>query len=132
MRPVDDPIGHGLAALQPAPLDDSGLLLAQVTECDGQTDVVLVGELDAASAPALRSLVCRLGVGGGRSLTVDVAALEFVDLAGLRALASCGLETSGEAVTLRGVSPFLARVIRLAGLQDTLGCRSEDPAPPPA
>ncbi|HEY4427426.1 MAG TPA: STAS domain-containing protein [Solirubrobacteraceae bacterium] len=53
---------------------------------DGAHTLELTGELDIASYPVLEAAAGRLMADGARSLTVDLHDLQFMDLAGLRAV----------------------------------------------
>lgn len=48
--------------------------------------LVLSGELDIASFPQLESATRRLAANGAREMTLDLRELEFMDLAGVRAI----------------------------------------------
>jgi anti-anti-sigma factor len=127
VRPLEEPIAADRAGPRAEPLDESGLLGARILEHRDRAEVALHGELDAASAPGLRRLMTDLGASGS-PVVLDLSALDFVDLAGLRAVASCCEQGAGR-LEVCGVSPFLARVVRLAGLAESLGLDQSAPAP---
>ena len=53
---------------------------------DGVHTLTLTGELDIASFPLLESATRQLTAAGARSITLDLSDLQFMDLAGLRAI----------------------------------------------
>jgi anti-anti-sigma factor len=53
---------------------------------DGVHTLTLSGELDIASFPLLETTTRQLTDSGARSITLDLRELEFMDLAGLRAI----------------------------------------------
>lgn len=66
-------------------VDEWGLLQSGLVVVDGAVELRLRGELDVASGPALRALVEQL-YEPGRVVVLDLAELEFADVAGLTAL----------------------------------------------
>lgn len=89
-----------------------------VTECDVDAVLRLTGELDMATAPQLRRELLGLIERGVRSVTVDLAKLDFIDSSGLNVLVS-GLkqfrEHGGE-LTVRSPSPSAKKVFEITGL----------------
>jgi anti-anti-sigma factor len=80
--------------------------------------VRLVGELDLATASEFERAVADISHG---DVVVDVSRLEFVDAAGLRALASLRnrLATDGGGqVVLRSPRPAIRRVLTIANVVD--------------
>lgn len=77
-------------------------------EGDGYAVVTVRGEVDLATAPALRETFIRLAVAGHGRLVVDLSATEFLDCAGVEALMS-GVTlmraTGGELRVVCGTSP---------------------------
>jgi anti-sigma B factor antagonist len=94
------------------------LFSASVVHNDGSLVLALVGELDIAAAPVLRRTVVELLSPHLRAVTLDLGALTFVDLIGLRALLEVRHMAAGADVEFRlvSVSEFTLRVIRLVGL----------------
>jgi len=72
---------------------------------------VLRGEVDFACAPALASALRRTR---GTPWVVDVAGLEFVDVAGMRAIAAAAAG-AGTPLELHHASPRLRRLWAIAG-----------------
>jgi anti-sigma B factor antagonist len=95
-------------------------LLAETVHAEDRVTVVVRGELDIASAPALasrlRELMCR-PIG---SLTVNMAGIAFMDSSGLRALNACrdDAERRGIGFSLEAVSPEVQRVLELTTMTD--------------
>jgi anti-sigma B factor antagonist len=88
-------------------------------EAQGDTATLhLKGELDAASAPALREQVVRLISEGRTNLVFDCDGLDFIDSTGLGVLiggrARC-LAANGS-VALASVRPALQRLLTVTGI----------------
>jgi anti-sigma B factor antagonist len=86
--------------------------------CDGFALVSPRGELDVASAPALRTALARLLDGDHRRLVMDLRELTFSDCAGLRPVRWALREGNrvGTDVQLRDAVPAVRRVLELTGL----------------
>jgi anti-anti-sigma factor len=85
-----------------------------VAHSNGHTLVRVVGEIDLASSPRLDdALEFHHG-----PITVDCSRLEFIDASGLGVLARASRDNGG--VTLRNASPFLRKVVKVAGLDGAL------------
>jgi anti-sigma B factor antagonist len=83
--------------------------------------LVVQGEIDIASARELENALQAAVASGSRSrIVVDLAALEFIDSAGLRALiqAQRHARANGRTLILRHVPPQAKRVIQISGLAD--------------
>jgi anti-sigma B factor antagonist len=63
-------------------------LRTDVSSLDGWTVVSVYGELDVASAPALRERLIELVSGGSHLLVLDLEGLDFLDSTGLGAIIS--------------------------------------------
>jgi anti-anti-sigma factor len=83
--------------------------------------VLVAGELDAALTSRLRSVLSPLLEIGGR-VVIDMAAVTFVDSAGVGLLAGIAhrMSSAGRAVVIRGARPPVVRVLELTGLVDVL------------
>jgi anti-sigma B factor antagonist len=88
----------------------------------GITVAKLVGELDIASAPALREELLSLLRHGSSRLVIDLSKVSFCDASGLAVLVSTGRRARllGGFLRLAAVSPQVSRVLRITGLQRTL------------
>lgn len=80
------------------------------------------GELDLATAPALRRAVVDAGSPGPVHLVVDLSDVTFVDAAGLSALLHCAdvVRAGGGGLRLSSPSRMLRRMLRLLDLEDRL------------
>ncbi len=77
---------------------------ATTTAADAAT-VVVTGRLDAVAAPDLQAVLTGLVADGRRRLTVDLAAVGFVDSAGLAVLVRARRETRATGGDVELVSP---------------------------
>lgn len=86
----------------------------------GQTVITVAGELDLVSAERLRGQVA--SVEPGASLVLDLAAVDFCDSSGLRALLDTELQTRAGGGELRIVAPgaALLRLFELTGVNGFL------------
>jgi anti-sigma B factor antagonist len=91
-------------------------LSAHVSHEAGRLVLRLVGELDITTAPRLRQAISDLVEPHLGALTLDLADLTFVDLAGLRTIlhAKRSADKVGAQFRLRSVNPWTSRVIQLA------------------
>jgi anti-sigma B factor antagonist len=89
-----------------------------VHTADGITIAELAGELDLASAPALREQLLHLLQPGSSRLVLDLSRVSFCDASGLAVLVGISRRARllGGFLRLAGVSPQTARVLRLTGL----------------
>jgi anti-sigma B factor antagonist len=104
----------------PAPITDPAGLVVDATVVDGSATVRLAGELDVATAGALRSTLCRLDDQGVHSVVVDLAELGFIDSSGLSELvqALSRSRAAGGDVVLRRPTPATRKVLEIVGLTE--------------
>ena len=97
-------------------------LQLHVTAEGGDTVVVVEGDLDLDTAPALTNCLCDTLAGGARRIVVDLRDVSFIDSSGLMALhaAHMAAAESGAALVLRGVSPHTLRLLAFSGLDTVL------------
>jgi anti-anti-sigma factor len=109
---------------------DSPLSVNVVHE-NGSLLLVLAGELDIATRPRLRKAVGELLGPHLRAVTLDLSALDFVDVAGLRALLDVKEMAAGVEAEfrLRSVSARTHQVIRLVDFDELEAAIGGDPAP---
>jgi anti-sigma B factor antagonist len=90
---------------------------AFLTSSDGTATISLAGELDATTAPVLRSLIDRVGDDHADRLVLAMRDLTYMSSAGIRCLVFAHQAvTPGTEIVLLDVQPDVAEVIRLAGL----------------
>jgi anti-sigma B factor antagonist len=101
-------------------------------------DTVLVqvrGELDMATAPALRQvLIDQVERGGLGSLLVDMAHVGFMDSTGIGALVAGygAAQKAGVGFAVRNTSKHVLEQLRLTGLDGLFGATSAEAAQNPA
>lgn len=84
----------------------------------GRPTVVVEGEVDVATAPALRDELYRLIEQGSNTIVVDLAGMDFIDSTGLGVFVGA-LKRSrerGGGVELRGLKPSARKVFEITGL----------------
>lgn len=84
----------------------------------GAPQLALGGELDVATARLLAPLLTTL-IDDGHLPEIDLAALSFIDAAGLRTLCegAARLSCTGRRLPLRAACPSIERILRLAEAQ---------------
>jgi anti-anti-sigma factor len=95
----------------------------RITEMGSPTGLVLAGEIDEDTYPALVAKLNELAI-GVPEIHFDLAGLEYCDLAGLRAiirLASTGHDEHVKRVVLHDVPWRLQTVLRIVGWDSTPG-----------
>jgi anti-sigma B factor antagonist len=92
-------------------------LSVDVREKPDATVVVVSGELDMASSPQLTEALERLAPTPERSLILDLAGLEFVDVTGLRVLiqAQERARQAGAQLSVVNISRGVRRLLKLTG-----------------
>jgi len=90
----------------------------EVSRQGARVDVSLRGELDAYSAPRLHEGMATLGDIAGRHVVLDLAAVGFVDSAGLAAIVTTlrSVKAADGAVSVRGMTPQLHKLFEITGL----------------
>jgi anti-sigma B factor antagonist len=89
-----------------------------VSEASDSVVVAVSGELDVASAPALRQELYRVIDQHANKVVVDLAEMEFIDSTGLGVLVGAlkRVKEQGGALELRALSPSARRVFDITGL----------------
>lgn len=85
---------------------------------DDRLVVMVSGDLDLGSAPALESAVAALGP-VTQPLVIDLSGVGFIDSSGLRSLLAINqlvVDGGGSQVTLAGGTPATKRLIDLTGI----------------
>jgi anti-sigma B factor antagonist len=91
---------------------------------DGAQVLELSGELDAASAPALRERLAEVATRGGGPLVIDLTSLRFIDSTGLSVLLNARRRLTRRGRDFGVVCPsgHVRRILEVTKLLDTLGC----------
>ena len=97
------------------------LLTIELSDPAPVARVTVAGEIDSSSAPLLREQLDALFLGPLRELTIDLAAVTFLDSAGLCVLAAAH-RRAGSDVTLRVLASSRAviRPLQITGLWQLL------------
>jgi anti-anti-sigma factor len=88
--------------------------------------LTLNGELDLASAPALRETIARLSSEGTTEIVLDIGGLQFIDSTGLRCIlaARSACERAGTRMVVQPepdrVAPQVRRLLQVTGLLQRL------------
>ncbi len=104
-------------------VDPTPLSLEFDTEDASALRVVVSGEIDFASAPAMQArLIAACERERSNSLILDLAAVEFMDSSGLRVLLHLQRELTGEqgALVLLGPTEEVRKILKLTGLDQHL------------
>jgi len=106
-------------AVSSAPHRSAPLLDVAVCELPPECLVAVAGELDLASAPDLTGILRGLDR-GGELVTLDLRALTFLDVAGLRAIQDARRIASEDGRRLQILGPCqpAARILELTGTLD--------------
>ena len=91
---------------------------------DDMAVVTVAGELDMATAPAVRDEVDK-ALAARAHVIVDVAEVSFCDSAGLRELAGAHDRARAQgdhAIVVAGVTPRMRKLLRVSGLDQMLPC----------
>jgi anti-anti-sigma regulatory factor len=111
-----------MAAGEPLVLHDDGVLRITRTAGPG---LALAGEIDEDTYGALASALAS-AAHGAAELPLDLAAVHYCDLAGLRAMVA--LASTRRRVVLRGLPPGLYTVLEVLGWDTAPGLIIEPPA----
>lgn len=101
---------------------DGDDLAIDVAVGERDATVTLTGEVDLASAAALRSVLVEASSGPVEKLVVDMAGVTFIDSMGLSILiqAKHHLEAAGGGLTIVNPSERIRYVLEIAGVGDYL------------
>jgi anti-anti-sigma factor len=116
--------GNGHAAPDGHVVHDDGVL--RITWTSSRPTLALAGEIDAATYPGLMAALAVTAARPGE-IHLDLAGLEYCDLAGLRAMVQltgageAGRDGAGQQVVLHGTPTWLATVLRIVGWDATPG-----------
>jgi anti-sigma B factor antagonist len=87
---------------------------------EGQTTLIVSGEIDAASAPEFQDKIGDLLINGARQLIVDLDGVEFIDSTGLGVLVAARKNTSALDGDLKLICsrPRILKVFEITGLDE--------------
>jgi anti-anti-sigma factor len=116
--------GDGACAVMSSP----GLTVRE-SHAGGEYRLVLVGELDIASAPILEATVARLCEDGRSASVLDLSELTFMDSTGLRAVLAADkmCQDYGHRFSLTGATGAVQRLFELTGVMGALQFEAEGP-----
>ena len=105
-----------------------------VTRDGGAALMRISGELDVAAAPELRRHLIDLVDEDVRQVTMDLAAVSFIDSSGLSVLVSClkRLRELGGDLALRSPTANTMKVFEITGLTEIFAIVDGDAVPAPA
>ena len=102
--------------------DPTGFSIS-ISDRDGRAVVVIRGELDLATAPALEAALNQR-LDAGQDVVVDLRELEFMDSTGLRALVAAHARVENTEQTFLIVRPRpgapIERILAVAGVERVL------------
>ncbi len=89
-----------------------------VIALDGVATVRVAGELDAFTAPRLRTALCELEAQGARHVTLDIEGTRFVDSTGLSVLVGGlkRLRDTGGSLVVKSPNASTRRLFDITGL----------------
>ena len=99
-------------------------------QLDGESVLYVAGEIDMATAPALRDAALQALVEHGPSLTLDLGGVTFMDSTGLHVLVGTyrRVRAHGGTFAMRHVPDIVRKLLRVTGLDEVL----VNPRHPPA
>ncbi|MEV8509765.1 STAS domain-containing protein [Actinoplanes sp. NPDC051475] len=103
-----------------------------VRTADGHTTIELTGEIDMSGATHLQQLLAQ-AVGAARTVTVDVAGVQFIDSTVISALVTAHNTATANGCHFAVVNPgaLVRRVLQITGVLDTLAEDNASPRPCP-
>jgi len=120
---------------EPTPGPGAGLLYVEVRRAESGATVVLArGDLERASVPTLAGCLGEILEAGGpdRTVVVDLAGVDFVDVGGMLLLLGATRRAAerGNTLYLVGCNALLIRVLELTGNLDAVNVVTVEPAGP--
>lgn len=83
---------------------------------NGTATIVVEGELDIYTAPALVACLDQATESGDGPVVIDVASMSFIDSRGLSAIAQAVRQLGGRPLVLRSPSSSTRKVLDISGL----------------
>lgn len=104
-----------MSGLQPSGRD---LLTIDRREENGSVILGLHGEVDLLTAPLLRQELKDAAQSSSRRIVLDLAALDFIDSTGIRALLEARgcADSNAHALVLTNVPTYVRRLFRITGI----------------
>ena len=101
----------------------SALEIAIHPDGDAKAVVVIAGDLDISSAPALRERLSSILDSGVRTVVVDMGRVTFIDSTGIGVLIGAHKQAGLQwgSVVITSVPPAIARALDVAGVFDRFG-----------
>ncbi|MDZ4826145.1 MAG: STAS domain-containing protein [Actinomycetota bacterium] len=90
--------------------------------------VVVAGEVDLSSAPALRAALLSAVDDAASVVAIDLCNVSYLDSTGVHCLFDAATAANGKAKTLRveHAPAHVARVLRISGLADVMSIETDD------
>ena len=109
----------------------SNLFSATLERLNGNDVVVLLGELDLDTAPALAGVLDPLLDDGSHGIILECSGLGFIDSSGLAVLVAAQkrLQSRGAHLTVRSLKPHARKIFATVGLIEFLNVETEDAEP---
>jgi anti-sigma B factor antagonist len=97
---------------------------------DGQAVVSAEGQVDLATAPELAGALAEAQGCGVNGIVVDLTGVDFLDSAGVRVLVEAAREAAAAdvALSVRGATGWVARVLEITGVEEYLHVVPHQPA----
>lgn len=98
----------------------TALLAISVDQEDGRTTMILAGELDASTAPALRERLVEVGSDHEGDLVLHIGSLTFIDSSGLALFIAQHKkqQSQGSEFLISAATPMARRLFQITGLSD--------------
>ncbi len=87
----------------------------------GEWIVTVLGEIDVATSPRLRSELASVMERGAKTIVLDLGAMSFIDSSGLGVLVGALKrlrEQQGDEIVIRGLQDSVRRVFEITGLTE--------------
>lgn len=112
----------GLLATIDPERTDAVLFDVMVSRRNGWVTVAVIGELDLASAPRVRTAVAAAVADGGTRLVLDLGGVDFIDSTGLGVVLGAvrRVRSAGGSIRLVVREPAVLKVFELTGLDQVL------------
>lgn len=107
--------------------------MLQIRQVAGDGDraiVVAEGQVDLATAPRLAEALAQALQDGIAETVLDLTAVDFLDSVGIRVLVEAAIQARqrGAALSVRGASGWVARVLEITGVEEYLRVVPAQPA----